>query len=148
MARRKSPGPPETKERLPSQVTDEYWLFAERGAGSYPAYTEKGGKWLVFVPLPHLDDVWAKIKAATEAGLLGASAKTGTAMLNPNATSPDSKVICVYTYDWTDEVDVKRVREQLRTLGIVAKIPYKSDDDTRAGKYANRGSKGISKYYE
>jgi hypothetical protein len=95
-----------------------------------------------------IDEVWLKIKDATEKGLLGGSAKATTAMTNPNATKSDTKVICVYTYDATDEEDVRRVRRALRELGIVAKIPYKTDNDTRAGKYANRGHTRISKYDE
>ncbi len=50
------------------------------------------------------------------------------------------KVICVYTYDWTDEADVRRVRQELRALGITSKIPYKTDDDTNAGRYSSQGS--------
>lgn len=91
---------------------------------------------------------WDKIKRATEDGKLGSSAKVSTARPNPNAKDPNAKVICVYTYDWTDEKDAKRVREELRRLGISSKIPYKADNDTFAGKYANRGSTRISKYYE
>jgi hypothetical protein len=40
----------------------------------------------------------------------------------------------VYTYDWQDEKDVRRVRQELRELGITQRIPYKSDEETRAGK--------------
>jgi len=46
------------------------------------------------------------------------------------------------------ENDVKRVREELKRLGITNKIPYKSDEDTLAGKYRITGYKNISKYYE
>jgi hypothetical protein len=148
MARRKKAEPLVATEPQPSQVTGVYWLFAERKTGAYPAYTENRGKWLIFVPLTQVDEVWAKVKPATERGLLGDSAKVATAKPNRNATSPDTRVICVYTYDWTDEADVRRIREQLRQLGIVAKIPYKADTDTLAGKYANRGHRRISKYYE
>jgi hypothetical protein len=147
-AHRNRPEPAPVDDRKPSQVTDAYWLFARRKIGDYPTHSEKGGKWLVFVPVGQIDEVWAKIKDAPEKGLLGDSAKTGTAMPNPNATNQNTKVICVYTYDWTDEGDVRRVREQLRELGITAKIPYKADSDTSAGKYYNRGHRRISKYYE
>jgi len=71
-----------------------------------------------------------------------------TAKPNPHATKANTKVICVYTYDWTDESDVMRVRAELRNLGIVSKIPYKSDDDTLNGKYANTSNQRISKYFE
>jgi len=56
-------------------------------------------------------------------------------------------VICVYTYDWTNEADVMRVRKALRDLGFTRKLPYKSDADTYAGKYRATGHTRISKYY-
>ena len=73
--------------------------------------------------------------------------KVATAKDNPNAANSNTKVICVYTYDWTDEEDVMRIRQELRQLGITRKIPYKADEDTESGKYANQGTKRISKYY-
>jgi hypothetical protein len=131
----------------PSKITDVYWIRAIRKIGEYPKPT-KSGKWLIFVPIGNVDEVWAKIKKATEDGKLGSSAKVATAKPNPNATDSNTKVICVYTYDWTDENDVRRVREELRKLGITNKIPYKADEDTLAGKYRVKGHTRISKYYE
>lgn len=131
----------------PSQVTDEYWIFAERRQGTYPAHSKNGGKWLIFVPTRRIDNAWSKVKLATEAGRLGEMSKVATAKDNPNATNSSIKVICVYTYDWTDEEDVMRIRQELRQLGITRKIPYKADEDTESGKYANQGTKRISKYY-
>jgi hypothetical protein len=132
----------------PSEVTDVYWIYAKRKKGKYPSLTQRSGKWLVFVDVKNVDQVWAKIKKATEEGKLGHSAKVATAKPNPYAINPDTKVIRVYTYDWTDEKDVKRVREELRKLGITNKIPYKADEDTLSGKYRIRGHTRISKYYE
>ncbi|SFI36696.1 putative phosphothreonine lyase domain-containg protein [Nitrosomonas sp. Nm34] len=132
----------------PSQVTDIYWIRAERQIGEYPPSTERGGKWLIFVPIENLDETWEKIRIATENGELGSSAKASTAKPNQNAANETQKVICVYSYDWTNKEDVMRIRNQLRHLGITWKIPYKSDDDTYSGKYANRGAKRISKYFE
>jgi hypothetical protein len=132
----------------PSEVTDSYWLSAERRTGSYPAATENCGKWLVFFHVSQIDAIWEKIKLATEEGKLGSSAKVATARPNPNARDPNRKVICVYTYDWTDETDVKRIRAELRSLGVTSRIPYKADRDTYEGKYANRGHTRFSKYYE
>ena len=131
----------------PSQVTDEYWLFAERKQGTYPPHSKSGGKWLIFVPVGRIDQMWVKIKTATEVGKLGEMSKVATAKDNPNATNSSIKVICVYSYDWTDEEDVMRIRQELRQLGITRKIPYKADEDTESGKYANQGTKRISKYY-
>lgn len=132
----------------PSEATDEgYWLFASRKKGEYPERGLKGGKWLLFANVNDIDELWAKIKKATEEGKLGAEAKVSTPKPKPAdiGHKKGEHVICVYTYDYTDEKDVKRIREELRKLGITNKIPYKSDDD---GRYAARGDKRISKYYE
>ena len=145
-ARRNSIAPSESPR--PSEVTNSYWLHTERKKGTYPEYSDKGGKWLIFVPLPLVDAIWEKIRRATEEGKLGSAAKVATARPNPNATNTNTKVICVYTYDWTDESDVKQIRQELRQLGITSKIPYKADQETDSEMYANRGNIRISKYYE
>ena len=132
----------------PSVVINKFWLYAERKIGTYPNANKNCGKWLIFVPITQIDDVWIKIKIATKEGKLGSSAKVSTAKPNPNSANPKKSVICVYTYDWTDEADVKRIRQELRELGITSKIPYKADRDTLEGKYANKGDRHISKYYE
>lgn len=136
--RKVTPEVPAAGGPKPSEVTEDYWLHADRKTGTYPADTENRGKWLVFVPISQVDEVWAKIKLATEAGRLGSSAKVATARPNPNATNPDARVICVYTYDWTDEEDVRQVRKELRELGITSKIPYKATEDTYAGTGSRR----------
>jgi hypothetical protein len=115
--------------------------FPELGGSEFPELT--GGKWLLFVPVAQIDEVWATIKAATESGKLGSTARVATARPNPNGARPGMRVICVYTYDWTDEKDVRRVREALRDLGVTWKIPYKADADTHSGRYAKRGDKRI-----
>jgi len=136
------------KDLKPSHVTDAYWLCAECNAGHYPKHTEWGGKWLIFVTVAQTDDIWAKIRTAIKDGRLGSTAKVATAKPNPNASNLQNKVICVFTYDWRDEEDVRRIRQALYELGITSAIPYKADEDTYSGRYANRGNKRISKYYE
>ncbi|RYX83974.1 DUF1917 domain-containing protein [bacterium] len=130
----------------PSEEMNKPWLVAMRKTGEYPQPTENSGKWLVFVPLAEVDAMWAQIKSATEEGKLGGASKVATAM--PNRYRSDEKVICVYTCDWTNEEDVKRIRGELRKLGIERKIAYKADSDTRSGKYRASGDSNISKYYE
>jgi hypothetical protein len=131
----------------PSEFTKEYWIYTERQQGEYPEFTPRSGKWLIFVPEKDIDEVWAKIKKATEEGKLGGASKVATAKPSPLGRQ-GRKVICVYTYDWTDEKDARRVREELRKLGIINQIPYKSDEDTLSGKYRATGHTKISKYYE
>jgi hypothetical protein len=135
-------------ECKPSEVTTAYWIYAMRKEGKYIKTTQRSGKWLIFVDPKNVDEVWAKIKEATEGGKLGDSAKVATAKPNPQSGKSEAKVICVYTYDWTDKEDVRRVREELRNLGITNKIPYKADEDTLSGKYRIKGHTRISKYYE
>ena len=135
-------------EANPSEVTEAYWLYAIRQKGTYPRPTPRSGKWLIFVDRNEVDTVWATIKQTTEEGKLGGSAKVATAKPNPYATDPKTIVICVYTYDWTDAADVRRIRGELRALGITQKIPYKTDADTLRDKYRVTGHRRISKYYE
>jgi len=135
-------------DRRPSEVFEQYWIHAERkDADSYPEHGERGGKWMLFIKTAEIDEWWAKIKAATERGLLGSSAKVATMKPNPNAAANDTRLICVYTYDLDDEHDCLRVRQALRNLGVTWKIPYKIDADTYAGKYAKNGVR-VSKRYE
>lgn len=135
-------------EYMPSQVTTAYWIHVTRRMGEYPKATERSGKWLIFVSLAKVDEIWERIRKATEEGWFGDSAKVATARTNPNAADPTKKVICVYSYDWKDGEDVMRIRAELRALGIVWKIPYKADADTYAGRYRVAGHTRISKYYE
>ena len=126
-------------DRRPSQVTDDFWIHARRQAGDYPPATARCGKWLLFIPNEHIDAAWATIKAATEQGRLGCSAKVATARPNPHATNPGTKVICVYTYDGDDPHDVRRVLGELRSLGFAGRLFWKADAATRAGLYSGAG---------
>ena len=133
----------------PSEITQVYWLYAFRKKGQYPKLASRSGKWLIFVSPKNVDEVWRKIKKAVEEGRLGNSAKVSTAKTNPlRSKRSKGHVICVYTYDWTDKKDVKRIREELRKLGITKKIPYKADEDTLAGRYHTTDHDRVSKYYE
>jgi superfamily II DNA or RNA helicase len=135
-------------DSLPSQVADRYWIYAERrDPESYPDHGPRGGKWLIFIKTVEIDQWWVLIKAATEAGHLGGSAKVSTAKENPNAKDPKAGVICVYTYDVDDVADCRRVREALRHLGVTWKVPYKTDTDTVVGRYAKGGNR-VSRLYE
>ena len=133
--------------RQPSTYEDYPWIVAKRQVGNYPAHTEQGGKWLLFVPVAQIDEIWQKIANAVEQGLLGGLAKVATAFPNPHQRDPNKRMISVYTYDCTDEEDVRRVRQQLRDLGFTGKIAYKADQATREGQYSQKGQR-VSKYYE
>lgn len=130
-------------EHLPSQVTEIPWLYIKRRCGDYPPATPRSGKWLIPLRLEKLDEIWPLVKQATEEGELGQASMAATGKPSPRAAKSGEKVICVFTYDWTNSEDVRRVRKALRDLGISKKVKYKADEDTRAGRY------GFGyKYYE
>jgi Basophilic leukemia-expressed protein Bles03 len=99
----------------------------------------------LFVHRRDIDEVWAKIADAVKAGRLGGSAKASTAHLNPHSRQRDKHVIYVYTNDAEDYQDVMRVRTELRVLGFVAPIAYKTEQTTKEGRYA--GSGRVAKYF-
>jgi hypothetical protein len=133
-------------ERKPSEVTDEPWLWAERAVGDYRQANENSGKWLVYLSVESVDLYWEKIRQATIEGRLGYRAKVATSMRSPLSSRPKSRVICVYTYDWTDADDVHRVREALRELGIKRPIVYKADADTLQGNTRDKWHPDMAKY--
>ncbi|HEY4036114.1 MAG TPA: hypothetical protein VGL94_19320, partial [Ktedonobacteraceae bacterium] len=54
---------------LPSQEVGDYWIWAYSARPGSDTYNvEKRGKWLVFVPVIHVDAAWARIKEAVEEG--------------------------------------------------------------------------------
>ncbi len=132
----------------PSTATFDYWIGSINNKSKYPRHTENSGKWLIFIPRDKVDHIWGLIKTAIEYGLLGSAAKVSTSLENPNSRDKNMHVICVYSYDYTDKEDVLRIRQQLRTMGIVDKIPYKPDIATREGQYNKDGKKRVSVYYE
>lgn len=127
---------------------NDYWTYAYIRHGAYPEHTPRGGKWLIFVSVRNLDHVWSKIKRAVEEGKLGGIAKTVQSGGNSGRSKSAATVICVYTYDWMDVQDVKRIRAELRKIGITRKLSYKTDEDTERGIYRATTSEKVSKYYE
>lgn len=134
----------------PSMVTEVFWIYATRREGTYPGPTARSGKWIVLGDAARIDDLWTRIKVATEEGRLGGRSKVSTAKPNPTAADPNTKAICVYTYDSDDVDDVMRVRQELRALGVVEKVGYKTDERTMAGVYVSAGYRpeDVRKYFE
>lgn len=134
----------------PSEVSEVYWIYAERRKVPYPGPTRRSGKWLVLGDVGRIDGLWARVKVATESGRLGGRSKAATSKPNPTAADPNTRAICVYTYDSEDLEDVMRVRDELRALGVVEKIGYKTDEKTVAGIYVSRGYKAeeIRRYFD
>ena len=126
--------------RLPSQVNDEPWIWVavpiSENSETDDA-NDRVGKWMVFVPTANVDRAWDQIQEATLDGRLGDVAKVATAYRSPLRRSPGEHVICVYTLDYTDQVDVARVLVGLRELGFAERLSYKTDAATHAGRYGD-----------
>jgi len=131
------------EHKKPSQNTDIYWLFAinENYIFNKKASKRASGKWLIFESIEEIDETWERIKKATIKGLLGPSSKVSTAKKNPNTLDHLTKVICVFTEDYNNKEDVKRVENRLRSLDIENKLIYKLDKDV--GKYRKDGHKNL-----
>ena len=114
----------------PSEVTNQYWIYAWAANPVCRETTPRTGKWLVRVRREELDAAWVLIRAAVAAGRLGPAAKTRTAMPGILDNPESCSVICVYTADAEDLADRKRVRRQLTRLGFT-RLAYKTDEQTR-----------------
>lgn len=98
----------------PSQIAAVYWIEAKSAAPDSPPPTPRAGQWVLDTDVNQVDALWAKIKAATQAGELGYKAKVSTA--SRSGKPGESRTICVLTYDRADEADVNRVRAALAKL--------------------------------
>lgn len=93
------------------------------------------GKWMLFPSHDRLDHTWKRVVEGTVDNRLGTMAKVATA----NSDRDQSvRLICVYTRDFSDMEDVKRVLDELVNLGLVKKdsekgIWYKCDSYTHLG---------------
>ncbi|KAI6914582.1 hypothetical protein KC334_g576 [Hortaea werneckii] len=87
------------------------------------------GKWMLFPSPDDLPRTWRLVAEATAADKLGPATKVATH--DPSSTKPE-RVICVYTFDFTDIKDVRRVLNELAELGLCGPrdqrgIFYKAD---------------------
>ncbi|MCJ1240152.1 hypothetical protein MMC14_008152 [Varicellaria rhodocarpa] len=100
------------------------------------------GKWLLF-PMPeNVNAVWESVAIGTASGQLGIGAKVGS---DEGKGRRIARVCCVYTADFADEGDVRRVLEGLVERGLVGRryngageggergIYYKCDAFTHLG---------------
>ncbi len=101
----------------PSDYAAVYWIECKRKHGDYPAPTPDTGEWRIRLTVDNVDDVWAKVKKATEAGKLGYKSKVSTRPAAGQA-DPDQRLLAVRTYSATDTADVDRIKSELEALGI------------------------------
>lgn len=102
------------------------------------------GKWMFFPSASHVDSVWKTIVTAVDKGDLGGCVKVAT-----DSGSGQTRLICVYTHDFGDKEDVKRVLEALVEMELVdgegRPIYYKCDaythlDITSKNQYGLKAS--------
>ncbi|KAL2000921.1 hypothetical protein VTN02DRAFT_2458 [Thermoascus thermophilus] len=85
------------------------------------------GKWMLFPSVDHVDRVWRVVAKATRKGKLGVAAKVAT----DDGSAGRARLVAVYTRDFDDKEDIKRVLQKLVALGVVERrgtpIYYKCD---------------------
>ncbi|KAG9233070.1 hypothetical protein BJ875DRAFT_379371 [Amylocarpus encephaloides] len=85
------------------------------------------GKWMVFCERKEVDEVWQVVAKATAEGDLGIGAKVAPF----GGDNRGVQLMCVYTKDFSNLEDVKKVLQKMKTLGLVqtARKPiyYKCD---------------------
>lgn len=83
------------------------------------AAKEKGctaGKWMLF-PLPDsVNRIWSIVADGTASGELGMAAKVAT---DDGRGENVARLICIYTEDFSDMDDVKRVLKRLKSMGLL-----------------------------
>ncbi len=108
---------------LPSECTEHWLQFIKPDDKIYrnSIYT---GKWMLFLPdLNEHDRQWPLLKQALNDGLLGISMKASTSI----STRRDDSLTCIYTKDFRDIEDVKRVLVSLRNMGYLESVLPPSD---------------------
>lgn len=83
------------------------------------------GKWMLFPFSNMVDEIWRKVAKATLEGSLGCAAKVAT-----DDDSGNQRLICIYTEDFTNEEDVRRVLSKMQELHLIKGergIYYKCD---------------------
>ena len=102
------------------------------------------GKWLVYRPREEIDSAWLGIARATFNKTLGRGAKVSTSEEN----KAKRHVICIYTRNYLDLEDVKRVRGLLRDMGFTEPLCYKPDIYTYLDIYSGTTKLSPCRYRE
>lgn len=81
---------------------------------------ETSGKWMVFPSAAEVDRIWATVCQGVLDGKLGPAAKVATADdVGLEGGGGRGWLVCVYTADFSDTKDVKRVLLSLKEMGLV-----------------------------
>jgi hypothetical protein len=104
------------REALPSNISAIYWIES-KPLGTALAITPRTGQWLIETTVTEVDDLWSKIRQATEEGRLGYKSKVSTSPAKGQSQA-SARLIVVRTYDADDLADVSRVESRLREMGL------------------------------
>jgi Domain of unknown function (DUF1917) len=104
------------REALPSSMDAVYWIES-KPLTAVPNVTPRAGEWLIETTDADVDNLWTKIRQATEEGRLGYKSKVSTSPAKGQAHT-SARLIVVRTYDADDSADVLRVQTVLREMGI------------------------------
>lgn len=110
-------------------------LRKQAEADIYAAAKEKGctsGKWMLFPTADDVNRIWSLVATATANGELGHAAKVAADDGSGNATP---RLVCVYTEDFSDMRDVRRVLGRLVDMGLVMKKKKKGPMGEERGVY-------------
>jgi len=77
------------------------------------------GKWMLFPTVEDVDYVWGKVAKGTAEGELGVAAKVAAMENGGEGDGGGRRLICVYTKDFGDAEDVKRVLLGLKEMGLL-----------------------------
>lgn len=80
------------------------------------------GKWMLFPESRIVNSVWKVVADNTASGELGICAKVATGSEDMNGKTKQESLICVYTKNFSDGEDVRRVVRQMEILDLVPKI--------------------------
>lgn len=103
----------------------------------YAAAKEKGhtsGKWMLFPTPDDVNRIWSLVGTATANGELGHAAKVATDD-GGSGNAATSRLVCVYTEDFLDMEDVRRVLGRLVHMGLVMKKQRKGPMGEERGIY-------------
>lgn len=127
------------RERFPLNEINAWWIYARNDFYSNEDWNPNlSGKWIVFLKgEDEINKGWKIICANTRNDQLGPSSKVSTKFAEITNEKKgrniriNERVVCVYTKNYENEEDLRRVRDKLRKLGFTKPLCYKTDNATR-----------------
>lgn len=111
-----------TKRAHPSHTTHMPWIYAHASPNRDPLQEDdkrRGGHWRFYVSRDVVDEVWEKIESLVEQGHRVSTASAA------HTFKYQEHQFNIFSSDVSQTAEVKRIREQLRALGITWPIAYK-----------------------